>query len=349
VLFVEEHLSHEQSSNKKFFAEICSTMASPSSHTNKDISVATLLEWYKIRDTFFGDNYVSQNIPLAIELASACQHPDARWLYEACDGKDVNTKEDAKRVFSALGQNDARALCFMWMCEDFVEEDVALLRRSAELGFAFAQALMAGRIRGDDQFKFAQLAAAQGERDAFLQLGMCYNDGFECEEDFDKAKENVLLACELGYVFAMGHLGELLDESNPRLWLWWGKAAALGDSWPFLLNFRKQVELFNSGFGSVAVMFAIGRALQGHVNEETGTIFNKSHKFDSCIGPAKQAIAFYEGQIKATKDAMHAWTQVGIRYGVVKDVRKLIARLIWESREEVLYVHGKHKPGCTLQ
>ena len=55
------------------------------------------------------------------------------------------------------------------------------------------------------------------------------------------------------------------------------------------------------------------------------------------IGPAKQAIAFYEAQIKATKDAMRAWTLVGIKLNVVKDVRKLIAKLIWDVREEALY------------
>jgi hypothetical protein len=34
---------------------------------------------------------------------------------------------------------------------------------------------------------------------------------------------------------------------------------------------------------------------------------------------------------------MHAWTLVGIKLKVVKDVRKLIARLIWDSGEEALY------------
>jgi hypothetical protein len=87
-------------------------MASSSSHNNNGIPLATLLEWYKIRDTFFGHNLVDQNIPLALELASSCQHPDAHWLTEACAGKDVTTKEDSERIFSALGQNDARALCF---------------------------------------------------------------------------------------------------------------------------------------------------------------------------------------------------------------------------------------------
>ena len=34
---------------------------------------------------------------------------------------------------------------------------------------------------------------------------------------------------------------------------------------------------------------------------------------------------------------MRAWTLVGIKLKVVKDVRKLIAKLIWDSREEALY------------
>jgi hypothetical protein len=74
-------------------------MASSYSHNN-GIPLAILLEWYKVRDTFFGQNFVDQNIPLALEMCAS----DARWLSEACAGKDVTTKEDPKRVFSALGQ-----------------------------------------------------------------------------------------------------------------------------------------------------------------------------------------------------------------------------------------------------
>ena len=79
-------------------------MASSSSHNNNHnngIPLATKLEWYKVLDTFYGGNFVSQNIPLAIEMAASCNHPDARWLAEACAGKDVTTGEDAKRVFSS--------------------------------------------------------------------------------------------------------------------------------------------------------------------------------------------------------------------------------------------------------
>jgi hypothetical protein len=311
-------------------------MASSSSHNN-GIPLATLLEWYNIRDTFFGHNCVPQNVPLALEMVSSCLHPDALWLTEACAGKDVRTEEDAKRLFSALGQDDARALSFLWLCGEYDErKDLSLLRRSAELGDAFAQGLLSTQVDGEERFKLAQLAAARGERIGIFHLGQCFCDGEGCEKDLIKAKENFLRASELGNSGAMVSFGELLSESDPLRWRWWGRAAALGSSWGFLFSFAKQVELFNSGSGSAAVMFAIGRALYGHFNEET-RIFFINDSFDSCIGPAKQAIAFYEVQIKATKDAIRAWTLVGFHFGVVKDVRKLIAKLIWDSREEGLY------------
>ena len=187
-----------------------------------------------------------------------------------------------------------------------------------------------------ERFKFAQQAACQGERDGFLWLGRCFHDGEGCEKDLDKAKGNFLRASALCHVWAMRELGHLFGESDSQRWKWWGRAAVLGDSWWFTSSFSEQVESFSSGSGSTAVMFAIGRALQGHVNEGAGTIFNSDDKFDPRISPAKQAIAFYEAQIKATKDAMRAWTLVGIKLKVVKDVRKLIAKLIWDSREEAL-------------
>ena len=104
--------------------------------------------------------------------------------------------EDGKRVFSAIGQNDALALCFAWLCGDFDEqEDLSPLRRSAQLGIALAQAeLAAGWTEGEEKLKFAQLAAAQGERNGLYWLGRFFLRGDGCEKDLSKAKENFLLA-----------------------------------------------------------------------------------------------------------------------------------------------------------
>jgi hypothetical protein len=157
--------------------------------------------WYKIRDTFCGRNFVSRDIPRALEMTASCEHPDARWLSKAVWWKGRNRLlKEAKRVFSALGQNDARALCFAWCSlAEGDREDVASLRRSAELGFAFAQAWMADKTDGEECFKFSQLAAAQGERDGFFQLGCC----FRARKNLEKAMENFLRASDLGAASAM--------------------------------------------------------------------------------------------------------------------------------------------------
>jgi TPR repeat protein len=94
---------------------------------------------------------------------------------------------------------------------------LAPLRRSTELGFAWAHALMADRTRGEEKFKFAQLAAAEGERDGLGWLGVCFRVGEGCEKNLNKAKEKFLLASELR-VSAMYELGRLLADSDPQRW-----------------------------------------------------------------------------------------------------------------------------------
>lgn len=59
-------------------------------------------EWYKIRDMFCGANSVVQNIPMALKLASSCQHPDAQWLAQVCAEMEVKTNKEAECVFFYL-------------------------------------------------------------------------------------------------------------------------------------------------------------------------------------------------------------------------------------------------------
>jgi hypothetical protein len=282
---------------------------------------------------------------LALDMVASCSHPHARWLAsvfaKAREEEAREARTDALGVFFAFALGP--------------RQDLAPLRRSAEAGCAIAQAFMAGRMDDEEErFKFALLAANQGERDGFYWLGYFFRDAIGCEWDADRAKHYFRLASEHGTkkIFglsllnkekgdaaAMWQLAQLLDESDPQHFRWSGLAASLGPSFMFLSRFAIQVELFNRGSGSATVMFAIGKALRGQVGERhIFEGFNGSrYSFDSLIGPAKQAIAFYEARIQATINAMRAWTLVGIKLKVVKDIRKLIAKLIWDSREEALF------------
>jgi hypothetical protein len=280
-----------------------------------------LRAWYKIRDTLLGENSTDQNVKKALELASVCEHPNAVWLTKLFAGHDVNTKEEAIQVFLGC-ENDPRALCFAGVLEDSVDE----IRRAGELGDALAQARMAKHTVDKERFWRAKKSVAQGERDGFYWLGCCYRDGIGCEQDAERAKENFLVAAELGHVYAMVCVGRLLDKDDPQRCFWFGRAAANGDYASFLYEMSDQIRNFKNGTGQANVIFTIGRALKGHINNEERTIFGEG--YISFIGPANQALHFYEFQLQSYRKAVDSWTNVGLRNCVVKDIRKMIGKMI---------------------
>jgi hypothetical protein len=89
--------------------------------------------------------------------------------------------------------------------------------------------------------------------------------------------------------------------------------------------------------GNGAVVFQIGRALNGQISVEERIIFGHIPGFDNLIGPANSAISFYKSQLAACRRAVDIWSHVGLRCGVVKDVRVLIGKLVWETRDLALY------------
>jgi hypothetical protein len=289
------------------------------------------LEWLKARDTLLGENCVKRDVKQALELAAASDHPQCQWLISVFAGKTVKNPNEARSVFLAEEKKSPASVCFATLLSRPV--DFLLLRHCADMGQPLAQAEMAST--SEEKFDFAKSAAGQLERNGFYWLGWSYERGSGCEKDLEKARECFLAAAQLGHVSSMGCLARLLEKSYPRQWFWWGRAAVLGDPNPFLCEFCGPVQEFNSGSGNGAVVFQIGKAMNGHV--EKRTIFGRPYNFDKWIGPANSAISFYKSQLVGCRLAVDAWSHVGIRFSVVKDIRVLIGKLIWETRDLALY------------
>ncbi len=294
------------------------------------------------RDTLLGQNGREQDITAALALARDYKHPDAVWLTSIFEGKDISTKEQARDVFLSF-ENDAHALCFAWFLNDDRRDDLTLLRRSAEMGNAFACSTLCREVWGENHteaFRLAQLAANQHERDGFYLLGRCFREGIGCKKDLNLAKENYLNATELGNIFAAadyGCYGHLLDVSVPARWLWLERAALRGWAGPFLDSFSDPVEQFFSGSGNAAIVFLIGRALKGKIDMVKEKIFGFRVDFDIFIAPANQAVSFYDSQIKCARVAVNTWTLVATRLHLIKDMRIYIGKMIWEARFEANY------------
>ncbi len=301
------------------------------------VPLVELLKWLDLRDTLLGMNRKQQNVTAALALARECKHPDAVWITSIFDGKEVSTKKGAREVF-LLHQDDARAVCFAWWLSDDREVDFTLLRRSSEMGNAFACSTLSWTENKEEAFRLAQFGASQHERDGFYRLGFCFCNGIGCEKDLNVTKENYFMAAELGHVWAADHYADMLDISDPARWLWWGRTAS--HDWPdsFLVSFSEQVEQFFSGSGNATILFLIGRALKGNIDVERRLIFGRgNYDVGFLISPANQAVSFYDSQIQSARLAVDTWTLVAIRLHLMKDMRIYIGKMIWESRFEANY------------
>ena len=308
------------------------------SKVNFGVPLVELFKWLDVRDALLQQNYKKHDIKKALAIARNCKHPDALWLTSVFEGKDVSTKEDAQEVLLRC-ENDARALCFAWCLR--YSDDSSLLDRASDRGCAFACSTLCWHLwdeNKEEAFRFAKLAAGLLERDGFFWLGRCYRDGVACEKDSTSAKENFLLAAELGHLKAAGALRSMLDSSAPPAWIWMSRISLRGFPNSFLISFKTQVKRFISGAGNATVVFLIGHALNGKIDVEKKCMFGQQMiNFENSVERAKQAVCFYQQQVKSARLAVNTWTMVGIRLGVVKDMRIFIGRMIWERRFEANY------------
>ncbi len=305
--------------------------------SSSSIKLQHLIAYYEVRDTLVGDNCKVQDVKKAFELAAVCEHSEAVWLTNLFNGRVCTTAQEAEQVF--LESNDPRADCFAAMLGHPL--NLSLLRGSAQLGCAFAQSALAYETTFNESFRWAQESALQGERNGFFMLGRCYSCPEWCEKDLKRARESYLAAAELDHANSMRAYGLLLERTDPLRFVWMGMAAVRGAHLYFLLNFVDHINEFNSGGQGANVVFAIGRALKGHVSANKREIFGHGVDSDSLIDTANQAILFYDFQLSACRRAVDAWSICARQLGVVKDVRLMIGMLIWDGRAD-----AKHSAGC---
>jgi hypothetical protein len=137
---------------------------------------------------FWGATVLSRK---ALELASACEHPNAVWLTKLFAAPVVVTEEEARRVFLGC-ENDPRALGFAGFLSGLHRaSSVDEMRRAAELGDAFAQAWVAWPTIGEERFRWAEKSAAQGERDGFYKLGLRMRMEMDARKTWKEQKRTI--------------------------------------------------------------------------------------------------------------------------------------------------------------
>jgi len=125
------------------------------------------------------------------------------------------------------------------------QQDIDLLRQSAETGdpqaqYELAEKLRVGALVERDfatAIEFYRLSAEQGYAASQFRLGELYEDGSQVERDQDAAIQFYLQAAEQGHAGAqyalahIYHLGSGVEQDMATAMAWYHKAAKQGDEW----------------------------------------------------------------------------------------------------------------------
>jgi hypothetical protein len=281
-------------------------------------------QWWNVLSFFLGDEFRSPDALKGLQMARDCSHPDAQWLVALFPSHGEVTTQHFREVMLAQGE-DPRALFFSF---DF---DTKLLVRSAELGYAPAQAQLATYKGGEKRFTWAQRAAANGDRYGLCVLASCFRRGDGCPVDEQRALELYRRAAELGDGAAEWIVGQMaFGELDWQRFVWWSRAVEHGcNASSFVHAVLSLMRSFEKGEHG-RILHTVAPVLHRNLDAASCTLFGWK------IPPTRaervrQLLDLYEADRVLARSAIRCWSLVGCRRGVVRDVRVLIGQLLWDE------------------
>jgi hypothetical protein len=296
------------------------------------VDLAEQIKWWDIMDDLL-DNVQGSEYPAKVETAlrraRECRHPDARWLASL----GCSTRAELEQAVVAQ-TDDPRALVFVAVCKNVgpaeQHERLRLLERAAEMGDARAQVQMSllKRMRGEG-LRFAEMAAAQGERAGLRILAHHKRYGEECAQDLPAAIELFRRASELGCPRSQVSYGDLAygPEDWQRL-CWWGRASRRG--WCSAALLRTALGLlprFERG-GLARALFVAGPAVRALADTMLGRLAQYEPERAQ---QQDRLLSLCDELMERARRAIRCWSLVGLRCGVVKDMRVMVAKMLWEE------------------
>ncbi len=113
-----------------------------------------------------------------------------------------------------------------------------------------------------------------------------------------------------------------------------GEAASRGFPTMFyadLLHHTKKV-------GQQSILFALGKALKGKIDFSRREVFGSRVEFSTMAGPAYTCLQVFDRTNLAARRAVDAWSLCATRLGFPNELILLIARQVWEAREDADYL-----------
>ncbi len=300
--------------------------------------------WDDILDKFFGRNYQIKNPEKAIRMAHSCDHPDAKWLIKMTKGLDVNDMHSIYEAFDVLesvGNRDKRLLYFIGAIGLTLNTYRMLYNRTCLENSAIEQKYMPARVffcsysHKDFRKTLVKDAENSGDREAMYQLAhLTKNRNLMCK------------AAALGSVDACIYVGIPYPAAKKRLHKICTMYSdenkySVTDSWyQKWLNLKSFIQTFVS-FGNIITHTEL-ECYVGWIfrNVIFDTTFQQ-HWSQEENNQFEVLVVMYSICYTFTRTNILYATFVLKQLGVVRDVRLIITKRLWESRMAEFVANSK--------
>lgn len=285
--------------------------------------------WFRARQACLSSSE-AHDFYAGLKVVRTCEQEEAKWLSNLFPADEPELSEYAicKRFEDLFPSSDGRAEYWWWMMltdNGMTEERVSVIGQNvhvecAKKGYPLAQSYMGVSDGFDFWVSCMRSAIAHSEPEAMYSVWRSANNMSIVHPDYPtyEARCNLVhAAARLGYNIAIEFVIESFGFLDWEKYYWMRKTTYLH----YMLHYCRLRE-FNLPMRAV---YEIGKGLHGRLSQ----IQNNDEKIS-----AWHRVSVYIGCCQKAHTAITLWT--GARLLRVKDLRVLIARLVWKGRVEWL-------------
>ena len=296
------------------------------------------------------------HMEVGLQLAHRLKEYDAemRWLAELFPLEELSDPVEARNAVAdrrlsewcAAHPEDARALRYLADARG----DQVLMEKAAAMGDARALGKICFSSNCyERRFQLARAAAEQGDAEGAVSLSLCFRHGIGCEKSEKLAKELMERAAILGnYVAYVAFVVTCMQKGGEQrlehLIAFFGMSHVSS----FSSELYSDLEAVFQATDGFRVIYKVGEALKGIIDVEG----EQKQLSDYNCRRLLQAVKMYDGWCDLAREACVAWVLIAKRFGFGKDVRRIIAKMVWEARGENLrdisFPRDRPKRKCCL-
>ena len=242
------------------------------------------------------------------------------------------SREDAEARLGdwcAAHPDDARALLYLAS----VQSDDALIEKAASMGDARALACVFDRSSSvEKKFQLARASAEKGDALGTYYLMQCFVGGIGCVKDEGIARELLERAADLGSFSVFCELVEnceMKPEKRAKLLVSFFGLYAFGSA-DLYSDLKELLQRHETDEALKQVIFDVGGTLKDTIEE--GKVLGKDVN-STCLETFLRVVELYDRWCDVAREACVAWILIAKRMGLNKDVRRMIAKLVWEGRK----------------